>query len=60
MESIPNLREYFPGIYYSFCIMVIFYFINWNVAAETIEVGKLFKGGNYLRKYGTLIFGIQA
>ena len=38
---------------YSFRIMAIFYFINWIVAAETIEGGKLFKGGNYLRKYGT-------
>ena len=25
-------------------IMVIFYFINWIVASETIEGGKLFKG----------------
>ena len=33
--------------------MAIFYFINWIVATETIEGGKLFKGGNYLRKYGT-------
>ena len=32
---------------YSFCIMTIFYFINWIVAAETIQGGKLFKGGNY-------------
>ena len=32
--------------------MAIFYFIHRIVAAETIEVGKLFKGGNYLRKYG--------
>ena len=36
---------------YSFRIMAIFYFINWIVDAETIEGGKLFKGGNYLRKY---------
>ena len=27
---------------YSFCVTVIFYFINWIVAAETIEGGKLF------------------
>ena len=27
---------------YSFCIMAIFYFINWIVAEETIEGGKLF------------------
>ena len=39
---------------YSFCVTVIFYFINWIVAAETIEGGKLFKGGNYSRKYGNL------
>ena len=32
--------------------MAIFYFINQIVAAETIEGGKLFKGGNYSRKYG--------
>ena len=37
---------------YSFRIMAIFYFINWIVATETIEGGKLFKGGNYSRKYG--------
>ena len=29
--------------------MAIFYFINWIVALETIEGGKLFKGGNYLQ-----------
>ena len=33
--------------------MKIFYFINWIVAAETIEGGKLLKGGNYSRKYGS-------
>ena len=33
--------------------MAIFYFIDWIVAAETTEGGKLFKGGNYLRKYDT-------
>ena len=37
---------------YSFRNMAIFYYINWIVAAETIEGGKLFKGENYLRKYG--------
>ena len=36
----------------SFRIMTTFYFINWVVAAEYIEGGKIFKGGNYLRKYG--------
>jgi hypothetical protein len=36
---------------YSFRVMAIFYFINWIVAAETIQGGKLFKGGNYSRKY---------
>ena len=40
---------------YSFQIMTIFYLINWIVAAETIKRGKLFKGGNYSRKYGTYI-----
>ena len=40
-------------ISYSFQIMVIFYFMNWIVAAETIKEGKLFKGGNYSRKYGS-------
>ena len=39
---------------YSFRIMAIFYSINWIVAVETIEWGKLFKGGNYSRKYGIL------
>ena len=29
-----------------------FYFTNWIVAAENIEERKVFKGGNYLRKYG--------
>ena len=33
--------------------MAIFYYINWIVAAETIEGGKLFKGENYSRKYGS-------
>ena len=37
---------------YSFHIMAFFYFINWIVAVENIEGGKLFQGGNYLRKYG--------
>ena len=32
--------------------MAIFYFINWKVATEIIEVGKLFKGGNYSGRYG--------
>ena len=32
---------------YSFRIMAIFYFINWIVATETIEEGKLLKGENY-------------
>ena len=27
--------------------------VIWIVAAETIEGGKLFNGGNYLRKYGS-------
>ena len=30
----------------------IFYLINWFFAAETIQGRKLFKGGNYMRKYG--------
>ena len=34
--------------------MAIFYFLN-LVAAKTIEGGKLFKGGTYLRKYGNPI-----
>jgi hypothetical protein len=33
--------------------MAFVYFINSIVAAETIEGGKLFKGGNYLQKYGS-------
>ena len=33
-----------------------YYFLNWIVAAETIEGGKLFKGGNYSRKYGRSVF----
>ena len=37
---------------YSFRIMAIFFFINWIVATETIQGGKLFKGGNYSRIYG--------
>ena len=32
--------------------MAFFYFMNQIVAAETIKGGKLFKGGNYMRKYG--------
>ena len=35
--------------------MAIFYFIDWIVAAETIEGGKPFKGGNYSRKYGRFL-----
>ena len=31
-----------------------FYLINWIFDAETIQVRKLFKGGNYSRKYGNL------
>ena len=34
----------------SFRNMAIFYFINWIDATETIEGGKVFKGGNYLRE----------
>ena len=33
--------------------MAIFYFVNWIVDTETIERGKLFKKGNYSRKYGS-------
>ena len=40
---------------FSFCIIAILYFINWIVAAETIQGGKLFKGGVYSRKYGSWI-----
>ena len=29
-----------------------FYLIDWIFAAETIQGRKLFKGGNYMRKYG--------
>ena len=32
--------------------MAFFYFKIWIVAVETIEGGKLFKVGNYSRKYG--------
>ena len=35
--------------------MAIFYFIDWIVAVGTIEGGKLFKGGNYSRKYSKYI-----
>ena len=42
--------------YGSFHIMAILYFINWIDAAETIEGGKLYKGGKYLRKYGNVNF----
>jgi hypothetical protein len=35
-------------------MMTIFYFINLIVAVETIEGGKLFKGGNFSQKYGIL------
>ena len=34
-------------------------FINWIVVTETIKEGKLFKGGNYLQKYGILLWGYQ-
>ena len=40
---------------YSFQIVAIFYFIDWIVATETINGGKLFKWGNYSRKYGMLL-----
>ena len=40
--------------------MAIFYLINWIVATETIEGGKLFKGGNYLRKHGSFQAGCGA
>ena len=40
--------------------MAIFYFINRIVAAETFEGGKLFKGGNYLQKYGNSKYRISA
>ena len=42
---------------YSFWIMAIFYSINWIVAAETIEGGKIFKGGNNTRKDGIWMLG---
>ena len=48
---------------YSFRIMAIFYFINWTVAAETIEGGKLFKGGNYSREetiQGNTVFAFKS
>ena len=35
-------------------LVFIFYFINQIVAMETIEGGKLFKGGNYSRKYSII------
>ena len=38
-------------ISYGFQIMVFFHFII--VAVESIQGGKLFKGGNYSRKYGS-------
>ena len=38
-------------ISYSFYNMQIFYFINWIIARETIQVGKLFKWGNYQCKF---------
>ena len=44
---------------YSFRIVAIFYFINWIVAAETIKGRKLFKWGNYSRKYGNM-FKLQS
>ena len=31
----------------------IFYLINWIFGTETIQGRKLFKGGNYMRKYST-------
>ena len=41
---------------YNFCIMAIFYFMNWIVAAKTIEGGELFKGGETVwRKYSVLL-----
>ena len=33
----------------------LFYLINWIFAAETIQGRKLFKGGNYLRKYVIIV-----
>ena len=40
--------------------MAIFHFINWTVTAEAIKGGKLFKGGNYLRKHGSFQAGCGA
>jgi hypothetical protein len=45
---------------YSFRIMAIFYFINWMFAAQTIEGGNLFKGGNYSQKYGMQSYEIKS
>ena len=39
--------------------MAIFYFIDLIVAAETIEGGRLFKGENYLQKYGRFLANIN-
>ena len=55
MTAIERGEEDMPTVFnsaYSFRIMAVFSFINQIVGAETIPGGKLFKGGNYLRKYG--------
>ena len=38
---------------FSFSFHIMALNINCIVAVKTIKGGKLFKGGNYLRKYGT-------
>ena len=43
-------------ILYSFRIMAIFYFINWIVAAETIEGGKLFAEIRCMNLVNTYIY----
>ena len=53
-ETILFLLKKMWKFSYSFCIMAIFYFMNWIDAAETIE------GGNYSRKYGRCICGFMS
>ena len=54
MNYIPYFREFFPRKLFFFWIWpdVLWPLVTVNKSAETIQGRKLFKGGNYSRKYG--------
>ena len=41
------------------CIMFLFYVLSFFKNGDTIQGETLFKGGNYLRKYGMYLFGLK-